>query len=437
MSRKGQEGIALVKVIFLTSILLAVAAYAARATRVEVRIAQNEYQQKRAHQIAEAGLNRAWKKLQTDILVWGGGSTMTAELGNAAFLGTTNGGTTQTYSNGNTYRFVPFGGTSNDGYWVRLINNSDDPNGSASSTDGDNKIVIESIGRVTGGLGNSEQQIRALFVQSNAFNTGLFAKYNLGFNGSGSSTDSYNSNNGAYGGSNIGDNGDVGANGNITGSGQPTINGSATAGGTIDFGNGIIDPGPTLSGAPQVALPGVPACNTTIGWSTGTGITAPNNSFRNNALTGNGQDNITLSSSGSPYCFQSISLSGQSTITATGPIQIYLTDASDLTGGGLINSSGSPPLPSSLQIYSSCSAAAGCGTSSSGGLKLTGGTNAYFTVYAPETNVKFNSNPGNIYGSVVGGNIDLGGGAEFHYDDALAGTGPSFTYLASWHEVRN
>jgi hypothetical protein len=39
--------------------------------------------------------------------------------------------------------------------------------------------------------------------------------------------------------------------------------------------------------------------------------------------------------------------------------------------------------------------------------------------------------------SLVGGNVDIGGGAQFHYDDALSGLGPSVVYLVGWHEVRN
>jgi hypothetical protein len=439
MSLERQEGIALVKVIFLTSILLIIAAYAARGSRVELRIAQNDYMQKRAHQIAEAGLNRAWKKLQADVFA---GTTLTTELGTAAFLGSTNGGSSQTLD-GNTYRFVSFGGGSNDGYYVRLLNNSDDPGPNATASppqDNDKKIVVESVGVVTGGLGTAKQTVRALFVQGSAFDIGLFAKYALGFNGTGSSTDSYNSSLGAYGGSNVGDDGDVGSNGNISGSGQPTINGSASAGGTINFGNGVIDPGPSLEGAPQIALPSVPACNTNTALFP-SGYTASNdsrmtstgnNDFRNNGITANGQDVITLAAGS--YCFSSISLSGNAQLVVTGAVQIYVTGASDLTGGGVVNNTG---IPANLQLYSSCSAAAGCGTGSNGGLKLTGGSNAYFTVYAPETNIKFNSNPGNIYGAIVGGNIDVGGGAQFHYDDALAGTGPSVTELTGWHEVRS
>jgi type II secretory pathway component PulK len=45
---RRDTGIALVKVLLLTLILFAVAAYAARGTRVEVRVAQNDYLVKRA-----------------------------------------------------------------------------------------------------------------------------------------------------------------------------------------------------------------------------------------------------------------------------------------------------------------------------------------------------------------------------------------------------
>src|SRR6058998_2430422 len=108
--RLDDRGIALVKIMFFTAILLAVTAYAARGTRVETRISHNEYLQKQALQIAEAGIDCAWRKVEQDLA---GGVLMTTELSNStAFLAI---GTDQTY-NGSTYRFVPFGGGSNDGY---------------------------------------------------------------------------------------------------------------------------------------------------------------------------------------------------------------------------------------------------------------------------------------------------------------------------------
>jgi len=419
--RLNDRGIALVKIIFFTAILLAVAAYAARGTRVETRIAHNDFLEKQALQVAEAGLDRAWRKVEQDLY---GGSTMTGELGIAtSFLGT---GSDQTY-NGTTYRFVAFPNSGSDGYYVRLVNNSDEA--ATPTTDVDGKIVIDSVGVVSG----SNRRIQALLAQFHAFDEGLFAKYGLSFQG-GSTTDSYNSSAGAYGGSNVHNNGDVGTNGSISMNGTPTtVNGDAAATGTITTGSSTITGGQT-TGSPQVALPPVTPCNTTMGYTPAgsAGVSAPGNDFSNNSISANSHDNVTLAAG--TYCFDTITLRSQATLTVTGPVAIYLTGASDLTGGGLVNNTG---LPANLQIYSSCSAAAGCGTGSDGGLKLTGGTNAAFTVYAPDTNIKFNSNPGNIYGAIVGGNVTMAGGASFHYDEALAGTGPLVTALTSWHEVRN
>lgn len=425
MQKFGQQGIALVEILFLTSILLAIAAFTARSTRVEIGIARNDYLQKQALQVAEAGLDHVWRKIEAQLTA---GVTLDAAMADpTGFLGT---GSDQSL-NGISYRFVPFGGGSGNGYYVRLDSGSDDPGPNRTS------LVITSIGSVPGSLASAQREVRAFLQQSHAFDHGLFAKYNMTINGTGSdrvATDSYNSSLGAYQ-SPGGYNGSVGANGNISNTGQPEVHGSATAGGTVDLTPDAT--GGETGGAPQLALPPVTPCNTTMGYtaSNDPGVQAPGNDFRSNSISANSHDNVILSAG--TYCFNSVTLSGQSTITVTGAVKIYLTGASDFTGGGVINNVGSPPLPANLQIYSSCSAAAGCGTGNNGGLKLTGGTNAYFSVYAPDTNIKFNSNTGNIYGAIIGGNIDLGGGANFHYDEALNGTGPLTTALVSWHEVRH
>ncbi len=180
---RADSGIALVKVLLLTLILFAVAAYAARGTRVEVRVAQNDYLGKRASQIAEAGLSRAWRQIQQDIT---NGQTLTQEVdGTASFWSA--GSSDSTYSG---YRFVSFGGGSTDGYHLSVANNSDDSGGSA--TDNDKQVLITSIGTISG----SQREIQALLVQEPLFGDGLYGKYVASVSGGGNSnqsTDSYNS----------------------------------------------------------------------------------------------------------------------------------------------------------------------------------------------------------------------------------------------------
>ncbi|HSB85815.1 MAG TPA: hypothetical protein VLD86_05870, partial [Ilumatobacteraceae bacterium] len=334
-------GVALVKVMVLTGILLAVSAYAARTTRVELMIANNDGLHKRALAIAEAGLQHAWRKVGIDL---NGGVTITAELAApTGFLAT---GTTQTFD-GVSYRFVSFGGSSTDGYWVRLDNNSDDVGGPTSDTDG--RIIITS----RGGLARSERIVQAILRQLPLFGDGLFGKYGADLRGGGY-TDSYDSGAGPYGGQTPGSDGNVGSNGSITNNGSPTtINGSESAGGTIAQGQATITGG-YYEGQPQVALPPVtPPCGSPT--TNGNGIT-PVNTYNsgNGQLRGNASDNVILS--GGVYCFSSVTLNGNATLTIPNgvSVEIYLLGSGDsnFTGGGIINQN---EVPASLRIFATAS----------------------------------------------------------------------------------
>jgi hypothetical protein len=161
---RRDSGIALVKVLLLTLILFAVAAYAARGTRVEVRVAQNDYLGKRASQIAEAGLSRAWRQIEQDLTA---GQTLTQEVnGTASFWSA--GSSDSTFSG---YRFISFGGGSTDGYHIYVSNNSDDSGGSTG--DNDKQVLITSIGTISG----SQREIQALLVQEPLFGDRLDGKY--------------------------------------------------------------------------------------------------------------------------------------------------------------------------------------------------------------------------------------------------------------------
>ena len=60
-----------------------------------------------------------------------------------------------------------------------------------------------------------------------------------------------------------------------------------------------------------------------------------------------------------------------------------------------------------------------CGGASSTQWRLTGGTNAYFTVFAPDHDLVV-SGAGNIYGALVSKAYTASGGSAIHYDKALA-----------------
>jgi len=411
MTSRREEGIALVKILFMMTILLAVAAYASRATRVDIRISQNDYLGKRALQIAEAGLGRAWRQIETDLTA---GQTLDQEITGGAGFWSTDGAGTGSRSG---YRTASIGSGS---YYVRVENNADDPGPSASTTDNDKLVLIRAIGDI----GGSERVIKAVLEQLPLFGNGLFAKYGVDLRGGGT-TDSYDSSLGSYGGSNAnGNQGNVGSNGDITNNGTPTtVNGTENAGGTITQGSATITGGMN-PGQPLVALPPVSPCTS---FSNGAGITPANDYNSNNhTLRGNSSDQIVLQPGN--YCFDSITLNGNATLTVNGAVTITVNSTTNLTGGGVVNSTGDP---SNLKIYSSQ-----VGTGNSQGITVNGGASAAMLIYAPETNITFTGGS-SIFGAAVGGTIKLSGGTNFHYDTHSASLGGAATQLISWHEVRS
>ena len=60
-----------------------------------------------------------------------------------------------------------------------------------------------------------------------------------------------------------------------------------------------------------------------------------------------------------------------------------------------------------------------CGRTSSTNWVLTGGTSAYFSVYAPSHNLTV-SGAGSVYGAIVSKDFTASGGSALHYDKALA-----------------
>jgi uncharacterized Zn-binding protein involved in type VI secretion len=442
---RADSGIALVKVLLLTLILFAVAAYAARSTRVEVRVAQNDYLGKRASQIAEAGLRRAWRQIEQDLT---NGQNLTQEVNGTASLWST-GSSDSTFSG---YRFFSFGGGSTDGYHLYVANNSDDSGGSA--TDNDKQVLITSIGTVSG----SQREIQALLVQLPLFGNGLYGKYVASVSGGGNtnqSTDSYNSNTDPSR-TTLLHHGSVGSNGDINLGGNPVaVHGDLTAAGTVTPGTSTVT-GTVTSGAPQVAFPPAPSCpfnsygaqplNGSISCTSTQGNnTSSCNPFNSSTgtLTGANSQQITLSAG--VYCFSSASITGQATITMTGPVTMYLTSTNTPTtfgGGGFVNyTQGGNSYASNLQVFSSYDSGGNTTlTNGLGGLNMMGGSTLYASIYAPEATIVIGGGGNNMFnfiGAAVGGAAILNGNVGFIYDEALQGLTGKVTSLTGWHEVFN
>jgi hypothetical protein len=254
-----------------------------------------------------------------------------------------------------------------------------------------------------------------------AFNYAMFGKEDITLSG-GAVTNSYNSATGTFTLSNS--NGDVGTNGSacptIKLSGGVDVNGDADYGATGSSCTISSSGGSTITGTsgplPQnVSLPSVtiPTVGTNQGDISCSGncaqpkVLATNQTF--GSISVSGGKSITLNAG--TYRVGGIKLTGGSSlIIGSGPVLVYI-DCSDgeldLSGGNVTNSS---KISTNLvfMLGPAC-----------GGSKVSGGANASYAVYAPDTDIALSGGT-DIYGAVVGKSIKGSGGTAVHYDRALA-----------------
>jgi hypothetical protein len=234
---------------------------------------------------------------------------------------------------------------------------------------------------------------------------------NIAYLGGGGILDGYDSDIGPYVAATADSTGNIWANGDMYVT-KTTVQGDATAVGAINYGsNGVVTgtattganaatpmdiiPCPTTGFTPSAKVPSGPG----ISYSTTTGV-----------LTVSSGATLTLTDSS--YFFSSIVLTGNSRLSVPGNphVNVYLRDSLNATGGTLTNGGGSA---TALSFTS-------CGTSATPAYwALTGGTQSYYSVYAPN-HVVYATGGSDFYGAVVASIYYATGGAKFHYDAALA-----------------
>lgn len=193
---------------------------------------------------------------------------------------------------------------------------------------------------------------------------------------------------------------------------KTTVKGDATAVGAITYGQNGVVTGTATAGVMAATPMDIIPCPTTgftasakvpsgpgINYSTSTGL-----------LTVSSGATLTLTDSS--YFFSSIVLTGNSNLAVPGNphINVYLSDSLNASGGTISNASGAA---TGLSFTS-------CGTSATPAYwALTGGTQGYYSVYAPN-HIVYATGSADFYGAVVASIYYATGGAKFHYDAALA-----------------
>jgi len=206
----------------------------------------------------------------------------------------------------------------------------------------------------------------------------------------------------------------IGSNGDIKLLTGNTVKGNAQAGGTVTLGAGSTITGTTTAPAPPVPFPPVdttPPSPPALSLTVAVGATA------------------TLSAG--IYHFNAITLGAGATLNITGPVVIYMTGDFHAQGGAMINATAaSTRKPTDLLIFSSA-----VGEDAVKGYE--GGGQFRGAIYAPDAEVEFSAG-WTVHGSLVGTQIDIEDGVQFHYDLALARSstpGGSFRPTAgSWQE---
>lgn len=281
------------------------------------------------------------------------------------------------------------------------------------------------------------RRIEVIAVKANTslFKYAAFAEGNLTISGQGS-TDSYDSSLGAYGGANIGTDGDVGSNTGFSGSGQAYVDGDINipVGETVPaakyYSGTVIEE--NKSPLTAVTVPPNLTALTNLGSISSTTTLSPGdyqywmiNVASKKVVTLKGPMNLYLTGG------TAISVSGQAQIVidpaSSGPVNIYFDGDVDLTGQGITNSTS---VPSNLILY---------GTGASQDIKLAGQGDFYGAIYAPNSNLQL-TGQGAMYGAFVGDTVTMSGQGGIHYDTQLgsAGAAAASDYaITSWSDAQN
>jgi Tfp pilus assembly protein PilX len=303
--------------------------------------------------------------------------------------------------------------------------------------------VVESAGTVAWTGSNTLSRTVRVVLQPNGppplFNYGVFAKQSIALSNN-ALVDSYDSRNGAYGGSNVGSNGDIGTNstaaGAITLNNNATVNGDAFVGYQGNPATGIVQGNnSTISGTKAAlssskSVPDVPAPtgltnrgNLSVGNNGSRTISASgqygNFSAGNNAI-------ITINADCTLYITGTFTLNNnaQLRITNGARVQIFFGGGWSLNNNCQINNASKDP--TKLLMF---------GTDTFTGSKtFSNNTATYAAMYFPKADLTIYNN-GAIYGSVIAKSINLANNAAIHFDEALLGLQPGFVSGSSGFSV--
>jgi hypothetical protein len=250
-------------------------------------------------------------------------------------------------------------------------------------------------------------------------------------------TDSYDSALGAYGGANVGAEGDVGSGVEVEASGNVYVDGDVVVpeGGAAPdekYYSGTVneEDNPPLTSvtvpANLVALPSGGSISTTTTLGPGDYQYWMINLSSKSTLTITGPANIYLTGA------TSINVSGMGDIVvdaaSTGPVNIYFDGDVNLSGQAIVNQTA---LPSNLIMYGTNPIVQT--------VNLAGQTDFHGAVYAPNATLNL-TGQGGMFGSFVGDEVNISGQGGIHYDVSLGkagGTGVIIYIITSIRDIQS
>jgi hypothetical protein len=194
--------------------------------------------------------------------------------------------------------------------------------------------------------------------------------------------------------------GNIASNGDITLSGSSTIDGNAYAG----IGNSVI--GGVVTGTRGNVSAPLSYPNGDAGSYATTNDNAANGI--GNDLNLSGSNTLTLPAG--TYYVHDMNIASSAVLTFTGPATVYVYHNLNISG---------QVVTSNLQARNlTIIMCDDTGGHAPGPVKVTSDADLYASIYAPESKINLQGN-GDIYGSVIGLQIDMTGTSNIHYDLAL------------------
>jgi hypothetical protein len=193
-----------------------------------------------------------------------------------------------------------------------------------------------------------------------------------------------------------------------------TVSGSIFIEGQVAVGPNVPDPTSVVTGYTPAFITGNPKVVSQSSAFPMPPVTVPAG-LTCSDLTIQGNTTTTLSPTGGPlgngtYCYGNLTLSGGSTLTASGSVTVYLTGQLVASGNSTV---GVPTTPKNMLFLMDSTA----GASLQDGT-ISGSTKFYGAVYGPPATIPISGNA-DVYGSIIGKQINVTGSATVHYDEGL------------------